>query len=160
MTVGGQRIDDKIIGRMQGIIDESAGEKRGALSRRICEVLKWRWRNGGFKKGGGRKIFLRFDRGGKIRLSDAEAFKGRRKRRMNFEQVPAEAVKTAALEDIQPVELVLVGSAEGEVSRTWNDLMDRYHYLGSGPLCGAQLRYLIRSEKHGYMGAMSFSGAA
>src|SRR5205809_7886525 len=38
--------------------------------------------------------------------------------------------------------------------------MDRYHYLGSGPLCGAQLRYLMRSEKHGWVGGLSFSAAA
>jgi hypothetical protein len=58
------------------------------------------------------------------------------------------------------VELVLVVSADSEASRTWNDLMDRYHYLGSGPLCGAQLRYLIRSKEQGWMGALSFSSAA
>src|SRR5436309_8191234 len=38
--------------------------------------------------------------------------------------------------------------------------MERYHYLGSGPLCGAQLRYLMRSEKHGWVGGLSFSAAA
>src|SRR5437899_4854070 len=38
--------------------------------------------------------------------------------------------------------------------------MDRYHYLGPGPLCGAQRRYLIGSDKHGWIGALSFSGAA
>jgi hypothetical protein len=38
--------------------------------------------------------------------------------------------------------------------------MDRYHYLGSGPLCGAQMRYLIHSEKYGYVGGLAFSAAA
>lgn len=38
--------------------------------------------------------------------------------------------------------------------------MDRYHDLGSGPLCGAQMRYLIHSEKHGYIGGLAFSAAA
>ena len=33
------------------------------------------------------------------------------------------------------------------------------HYLGAGPLCGAQLRYLIRSPQ-GVLGAMAFSAAA
>jgi hypothetical protein len=93
-------------------------------------------------------------------LAEAEVFKGRRERRNEVEQVPPESVKTAVLPDIQPVELVLVGSGDSEASRTWNELMERYHYLGSGPLCGAQLRYLIGSEKHGWIGALSFSGAA
>jgi hypothetical protein len=160
VTVGGQRIDDKIIARMQGIIDENPGEKRGALSRRICEQLKWRSRNGRLKQVSCRKLLSRLRREGKIRLAEAEVFKGKRQRKIKLEQVPAESVKQAELQDIQPVELVVVGSGDSEASRTWNDLMDRYHYLGSGPLCGAQLRYLVRSEKHGWVGALSFSGAA
>jgi hypothetical protein len=160
VTVGGQRIDDKIIARMQGMIDENPGEKRGALSRRICEQLKWRSRNGRLKQVSCRKLLSRLRREGKIRLAEAEVFKGRRKRRIKVEQVPPESVKQAVLQDIQPVGLVLVGSEDSEASRTWNDMMDRYHYLGSGPLCGAQLRYLVRSEKHGWVGALSFSGAA
>ena len=38
--------------------------------------------------------------------------------------------------------------------------MDQYHYLGSGPLCGAQIRYLIYTQKYGYLGGLSFSAAA
>src|SRR6266850_8465337 len=46
VRVGEQRIDDKIIARVQGMIDENPGLSRVALSRRICEQLKWRSRNG------------------------------------------------------------------------------------------------------------------
>ena len=38
--------------------------------------------------------------------------------------------------------------------------MERYHYLGAGPLCGAQMRYVIRSKRHGLLGGLSFSAAA
>jgi hypothetical protein len=38
--------------------------------------------------------------------------------------------------------------------------MNRDHYLGAGPLCGAQVRYLIESAKYGVIGGLSFSGAA
>ena len=31
-------------------------------------------------------------------------------------------------------------------SRIWNALFDSFHYLHSGPLCGAQLRYLVSME--------------
>jgi hypothetical protein len=42
----------------------------------------------------------------------------------------------------------------------WNNLINRYHCLGSGPLCGArfQIRYRIKS-KYGWVGALSFSAA-
>ncbi len=38
--------------------------------------------------------------------------------------------------------------------------MARHHYLGKGRLCGAQVRYLIRSSARGAVGAASFSSAA
>ena len=58
------------------------------------------------------------------------------------------------------IELVKVECGERKGSQLWNELMDRYHYLKSGPLCGAQLRYLIKSSRHGWLGGISFSSAA
>src|SRR6266850_2485443 len=160
VRVGEQRIDDKIIARVQGMIDENPGLSRVALSRRICEELKWRSRNGRLKEVNCRKVLSRLNREGKIRLPEAKKFEGRRKPRVDLECVSPEAVRSGVLKDFQPVELIVVGSADSEGSRSWNDLMDRYHDLGSGPLCGAQLRYLIRSDKYGWIGGLSFSGAA
>jgi hypothetical protein len=45
-------------------------------------------------------------------------------------------------------------------SKIWFSLLDRYHYLGSGPLCGAQIRYIVKSSIHGYLGALAFSSGA
>jgi len=42
----------------------------------------------------------------------------------------------------------------------WNSLMSTYHYLGSGPLCGAQMRYMIKSRDFGWLGGLAFSAAA
>ena len=64
-----------------------------------------------------------------------------------------------SLEQLQPIEVVLVPSRYSVLSRQWNQLMKRHHYLGAGPLCGAQLRYLIRCPQ-GLLGAMAFSAAA
>src|SRR5437867_8166105 len=142
------------------MIDANWDISRVQLSRRVCEGLKWRSRNGRLKEVNCRKVLSRLGRDGKIRLPEAKRFGGNRKPRKEAEAVAAETVKSGDLKDFQPVELVLVGSADSEQSRIWNELMDRYHYLGSGPLCGAQLRYLMRSEKHGWVGGLSFSAAA
>jgi hypothetical protein len=37
--------------------------------------------------------------------------------------------------------------------------MERFHYLGKGPLCGAQIRYLAENSVHGFVGALAFSAA-
>ena len=65
--------------------------------------------------------------------------------------VQIEAV-SCDLKDLGGVELIRVGSRESKASRVWNLLMDRYHYLGTGPLCGAQMRYLIKSPCYGWLG--------
>ena len=41
----------------------------------------------------------------------------------------------------------------------WNELIDRYHYLGYAPLPGAQIRCLVISSA-GYLAAIGFSAAA
>jgi len=37
--------------------------------------------------------------------------------------------------------------------------MEEFHYLGSGPLCGAQIRYLVKSNQYGWLGCLSFSSS-
>ncbi len=160
MRIGGQQIDEAIIARMQHTIDEHPGVSRTAVSRRICEELEWRSRNGRLKEVNCRTALLKLQRAGALRLPEAKPFGGRRRARSSVEEIQPEAVMRRRLKDIQPVELIRIDSADSEASRVWNDLMDRYHYLGAGPLCGAQLRYLIHSAAHGWLGGLSFSAGA
>ena len=63
-----------------------------------------------------------------------------------------------ALRELGPVRLVLIQGRRSKPARLWRQIM-AHHYLGAGPLCGAQLRYLIASEA-GYLGALACSAAA
>jgi hypothetical protein len=65
-----------------------------------------------------------------------------------------------ALRQIEPIRLEPIRSRDSKASHIWNEAMRRYHYLGAGPLCGAQMRYLIMSDSNGLLGAMSFSAAS
>ena len=159
MRIGGQQVDEAIIARMQRVIDEHGELSRTALSRRICEQLKWRSANGKWQEVSCRTALLKLQKAGVLRLAAARSFGARRRTRRLVEKQP-EAVIARVLKEIQPVELLLIGSADSAASRVWNELMDRHHYLGSGPLCGAQLRYLIRSKEYGWLGGLSFSAAA
>jgi hypothetical protein len=62
------------------------------------------------------------------------------------------------LADLGELEIVLV-KARTPAARTWRALLEQFHYLGAGPLCGAQLRYLVLSQQ-GPVAALSFSAAA
>jgi hypothetical protein len=65
---------------------------------------------------------------------------------------------SGSLEQLGPLELVLV-KPRSAASRNWRSLLASFHYLGAGPLCGAQLRYLVLSPQ-GPVAALSFSAAA
>lgn len=64
-----------------------------------------------------------------------------------------------SLAEAGPVELVLVRSRWSQSYQLWRQLLGQHHYLGSGPLSGHQLRYLIKGAG-GWLGALSFSAAA
>ena len=162
MKVGGQEINEKIIAQIQETIDSQRGLSRVKLSRQICEQLKWRSRNGRLKEVSCRVVLVKLDRRGAIRLPEVAPFPAHRKA---IEQVAdvgtdAEPEVNGELRELQPVELIRIDSAEATESGLWNDLMDRHHYLRAGPLCGSQIRYLIRSQKHGWLGGLAFSAAA
>ena len=160
MKVGGQEINETIIGRIQEIIDREPELSRAKLSRQICEELKWRSRNGDLKEVSCRVALLKLQRRGAIRLPEAAAFPARRKiiEKIDLEGIWPEV--SGKLKQFQPVELIRIDRAQSRESRVWKQLMDRYHYLGSGPLCGAQIRYLVRSGKQGWLGGLAFSAAA
>jgi hypothetical protein len=62
------------------------------------------------------------------------------------------------LEELGELDLVLI-QARSSAARMWRALLEQFHYLGAGPLCGAQLRYLVMSRQ-GPVAALSFSAAA
>ena len=134
---------------------------RRELSRRVCELLNWCSVKGKAKDMSCRVALLKLERQGQIQMMPATPFPAARKRRQAKSEVKLKATEVEAkLAKVQPVELIRVGSAASEASRIWNELMDGYHPLKSGPLCGAQMRYLIRSAGYGYLGGLAFSAAA
>ncbi len=44
--------------------------------------------------------------------------------------------------------------------RRWNAMRQAHHPQGRGPLCGARIRYLIVSAKHGPIGGLAVRAAA
>lgn len=162
MWAGGRYFDEALIGRIQGAVDAEPGISRSGLSRQVCDWIKWFSRNGSRQEVSCRKALLKLRRKGVLHLPEVEQPRGFQRGRgaglavCVGEQRGAPIVQ-ASLDEIGPVELVAVGSTDKALSQSWNDLMQAHHYLGSGPLCGAQIRYLVRSPVHGWVGALAFS---
>ena len=149
--------------RIRELINNKPAISRGALSRQICEWLEWRTKKGKLKQVNCRVALGKLQKQGEIELPGAEPFPGRGKRSGEGSTKGSRNRRRpwkGQLEELDPIELIAVGSADSRASREWNDMMDRYHYLGAGPLCGAQMRYLVHSKKYGYLGGLAFSAAA
>lgn len=160
MIVCGQYFSAEIIARIQATIDSEPGLSRVSLSRRVCGWMNWRCPNGKWKEMSCRVALLKLHRRAVIRLRPASHAAPQRKSRELGEAANSPAPIHCSLRELDRVELLPVRSADSKTSRLWNELMDRYHYLGSGPLCGAQLRYLIRTAGNQWLGALAFSAAA
>lgn len=161
MRICGQEFSDEICDRIRGTVESEPTISRRALSLRICEWLNWKSPNGKPKEMSCRVALLRLHREGHLSLPEPRvrnwAVVQRERSPLSLPEVESLGCRLKTLGEIK---LVLVENKNRSLSRLWNDLMETYHYLGAGPLCGAQVRYLIESSVYGWIGGLAFSAAA
>ncbi len=161
MRICGQEFSDEVCDRIRATIDSEPTISRRALSLRVCEWLNWKSPNGKPKEMSCRVALLKLHRRGQLSLPEPggrpwTVVQGKRPPL----SLPEMESLRCRLKTLGAIRLVLVESKNRPLSRVWNDLMERYHYLGAGPLCGAQVRYLIESSVYGWLGGLAFSAAA
>ena len=160
MEVCGRYFTPATIERIQRIVDEEASVSRLALSRQVCEWLDWRAPNGRLQDMSCRKALAELDRRGVLALPECTSvYAFQQPSSRPAEPLPELPEVKVPLRELGAVEVIPVSSRYSKASGLWKGLMDEYHYLGSGPLCGAQIRYLVRSDAYGWLGGLSFSGA-
>ncbi len=161
MLVSGQDFNDEKIREIQAMVEANPTMSRQDLSLQVCRQLDWKSPNGKLKEMSCRVALLKLQRRGKLKLPAPHAI-GCHKSREPFQAPPLQRVDPicGSLEELGDVDLVRIDNRRTQVSKTWTALMGVYHYLGAGPLCGAQMRYLIRSASHGWLGGLAFSAAA
>ncbi len=160
MWLCGQYFNAEIIERIQRAVESEPEISRRALSRQVCEWLEWQSPNGKLQEMSCRKALQQLHRRGKITLPDQKGSYAFQRTKSSKKQEPPQVAQICcSLEELGSLEIVPITSRYSKASREWNQLLDAYHYLGSGPLCGAQIRYLIRSQNYGWLGGLSFSAA-
>jgi len=143
---------------IRGLIASNPQVNRNALSRIVCDKLGWLRLDGRRKDMSCRVAMLRMHRDGRITLPAPRKPTGGRKPapRLTAASAPREPLTVCeqALREItlQPIE-------DRKDSFLWNELIERYHYLGYEPLPGAQIRYLVRFGPE-HIAALGFGAAA
>ena len=144
------------IALIRALIAEDPARSRTALSRLTCQALAWHKADGGLKDMSARVAMLRMHNEGLITLPPSRG------------RPPDARVRITTLSDPQPRlerpatalrPLTWSRVREKAQSRLWNELIERYHYLGHKPLPGAQLRYIIHCAEQP-IAVLGFGAAA
>lgn len=159
--IGGQEFSAPLLERIMHCVGEEPELSRRALSRRVCEWLDWRGANGRVKEMSCRVALGKLQARGLLELPPAQAWSGGVVEPQRWvEECAPIAPFSGTLEQLGSIELMPVEDRHSQAHRGWRSLLQREHYLGSPNLCGAQLRYLVVSARHGVVGALAFSSAA
>ncbi|NOY57519.1 MAG: IS4 family transposase [Calditrichaeota bacterium] len=164
MRVIDQKFTSERLAQIQSTIAAKPDISRRELARQVCEWLNWRSANGKLQEMSCRKALLQLHQQGRIELPAAKMhpnFERSSTRKSEQEFFPEPSQIECSLAELGRVKIVRVQPGDRASSRTWNAMMQGYHYLGSGPLCGAQIRYFIESEHFGgILGGLAFNSAA
>lgn len=152
-----------IINKINQVITDDPSISRRTLSRHVCEWIDWRSSNGDWQEGSCRKALAKLHRRGMVNLPEVVKDYAFKRPRQNINRVGIDfdiPFVCGSLTELGEIEIVPVSSRYCKEYRIWKELLERYHYLGNGSLCGAQIRYVIKSSEYGYLGAFSFSSAS
>lgn len=131
------------------------GHSRRQLAHYLCERFGWRGPSGQLQGLQARKLLRELERKQQLQLQPPGRRIGPAHAVAPYEGPP---IQVARLAELGQVELIAVAAGRSANSTLWKALM-AHHPLGAGPLCGAQIRYLIKSSA-GWLGGLAFSASA
>lgn len=141
------------------LISSNPRLNRMALAEKVCQHFHWYSPNGRLKEMSCRVAMLRMHRNGLITLPPPRTKNVNRSKRPKITSISDPQANIALpASELVPLRLHLVSSSSD--SLLWNQLIERYHYLGYKPLSGAQLRYLVFSPSDKLLAAVGFGAAA
>lgn len=154
----GRNFSDEEISWIRDLIAREPQANRARLSELVSEGLAWLRPDGRLKKMSCRVAMLRMQRDGLISLPPPRNRNGNGRTRPEL---------TTASEPREPVtcpagslgKLVFQRVEKPQDSRLWNELIERYHYIGYKPLSGDQIRYLVIGDGN-LLSALGFGSAA
>ena len=160
VAFSGRRFSAAEIELIREVVSDFCGLSLTEMARTICELLEWKRPNGRLKNHECRLFLEKLSADGRLRLPTLRQSGPRGPRVVNFtangeEQEPL----NGSVSQFTPLSLSVVRS--GSESTLWNELVERYHYLGYKVPVGANLRYLVRSVSAGQvLGCLLWSSPA
>jgi hypothetical protein len=128
---------------------------RVQLSKQFCRHVDWTTPGGGLKEMSCRVALLRLEKSGLIRLPAVQKKVSRTTSvRLTEKGRPQQPIRI----DAGKVELCL-SPVKRKTAPLFNELIQRYHYLGYSRMCGAQMRFFVYTAEQ-LVALLGFSAAA
>ena len=156
----GRRFSAAEIELIREVVSDFRALSLTEIARTICEILDWKRPNGHLKNHECRLLLEKLSVAGLLNLPPLRESGPRGPRvviptKNGAEQEPL----TCSVGQLSPLTLTVV--RHGPESALWNELTQRYHYLGYRVPVGANLRYLVRSvSADQVLGCMLWSSPA
>ena len=154
----GRMVTLEDIETIRRLIAENPAASRYRLATMLCQLWGWYSPAGKIKRQSAKELMHKLHTAGLIILPPPKqtTIKGPKLQQQTlFVEPPATQKRT--LKELMPLHFEQV-TAKNK-SALWNELIERYHYLGSSKLFGARMRYLVYSREE-IIAALSFSAAA
>jgi len=149
----------EVVQQVKDWLRENSPKGCSALTRFLCQALKFRDRVGKPREAGVHVALRTLEARGFWKLPQGPQTRAPQQPRRLSTAVPPPQAVPAQVERVQGLRLVEVQGEDEERFRLWNELMLTEHPLRDCRLVGRQLRYLIGSE-HGWLGAVGFGSCA
>lgn len=133
---------------VQEIVSEYRSLSLNEISETVCELLEWKRPNGRLKTHECRQMLERMSERGMVSLP-AILKRGPRGPRVVELTAQSEArpMIRGSAGEIGSIKLNVVKAGRGGESRLWREMIARHHYLSYRVPVGANLRYLVYSER-------------
>jgi len=154
-----ERFDISTISWLEETLAVRPDISRSRLVKEFCEEFDWRAPNGCLQKTGCALALQKIQDLGLINLPAPHPTPLLDPARRQGLELYDRLGLACSLPELGEIKLVVV-NGNRQRSRLWRRLMESWHPLQNGNLCGAQIRYLIESEHGGLLGGLSFSSAA
>lgn len=148
LTFSGRSFSATDVELIRQICRDCASLGRTEISRTVCELLEWKRPNGGLKNHECRLLLEHLQELGLVTLPPVRPSGKRGPRSISTGSLgEAEPDVIGSVGEFEPLSLCIVESGSADESRLWRELIERYHYLHYRVPVGANLRYLVRSQR-------------
>lgn len=158
LTIRGRYFSPTDLVTVSHCVKDNFDKGRTYISEALCKQLSWKQPNGWLKDRACRDALVQFERMGLIELPPPLIKRKETKTKSSKTTYSSEFDLVTPITTFPP-QISLEFAKGDDNEKLWNELVERYHYLGHQVQVGRCIKYLVKTEDR-LLGAVAFSSPA